>query len=84
MTSAKRSALMPGQPMALGQQRQEGGSRGLVPDAAHRGGVGDGPGPELQLPPAIAGRITIVSLAATAVSSPSSTLTSSSFRYTLT
>ncbi len=40
----------------------------------------DGRGAEAQQPPAIAGRMTTVSPSATAVSSPSSTLTSSSLR----
>ena len=66
--------------VAGGQQVGEALARGSVPDLADRLAVGDPRRPDQRAPPAIAGRITIVSLSDTPVSSPSSTRTSSSLR----
>jgi hypothetical protein len=62
------------------QQRPEARLRRVGPQGPDRDGVDLGCVPELQRPPAIAGRITIVSVGDTWVSRPSSTRTSSSLR----
>ena len=71
--------------VARRQERGEGGLSRVVPDSPPGLLVaGVRAADDQRAPPAIAGRITIVSLSATLVSSPSSTRTSSSFRYTFT
>jgi len=67
--------------MPFREQGREGGLRGGEPELAQPDDVGVGREPDDQRsPPAMAGRITIVSLSLTLVPRPSSTRTSSSLR----
>ena len=85
ISASQRSAFDLGELVPGRQQLRERRACRLVPYARPRGLVAPlGEPDDQRLPPAMAGRITIVSLSETPVSRPWSTRTSSSLRYTFT